>query len=72
MWYVKKEYVKELSETKDFNGFLDRMRELLEEDKAFSAPLTHVARKPLHSVESFSLKALEAGYEPVFLETEYM
>jgi hypothetical protein len=71
MFYVKKECINELDQVKDFNTFLIKIKNLLEEDKAFSAPLTHIGRKPMPYFEQANAKALEEGYEPLFFNTEH-
>lgn len=60
MWYVKKEYMKEVQNSKDFNDCLNTIKRLVKEDNAFTVPLIYGKTTLALQIQ---LKAIEEGYE---------
>ncbi|MCY7911162.1 hypothetical protein MOB65_20110 [Bacillus inaquosorum] len=60
MWYVKKEYIKEIDDSKGFDDALKTIKRLVEEGKGFSVLLNSgKTNMALH----YHLKAIKGGYE---------
>ncbi|WP_212940928.1 hypothetical protein [Bacillus sonorensis] len=60
MWYIKKEYIKEINDSKGFDNALKTIKRLVEEGKGFGLPL---ASGKTNMALRYHLKAIKEGYE---------
>ncbi|MGD1416429.1 hypothetical protein [Bacillus stercoris] len=65
MWYIKKEYMKEINKSEGFNDALKIIKRLVEEGKGFSPSLTSGKS---NMALLYHLKAVEEGYEAVHFD----
>ncbi|MCY7948011.1 hypothetical protein P8891_06290 [Bacillus atrophaeus] len=60
MWFIKREYIKEVNDSKNFDDALKTIKKLIKEEKGFSVPLNSgKTNMALH----YHLKAIKEGYE---------
>ncbi|MEE5181153.1 hypothetical protein JDW21_19035 [Bacillus subtilis] len=67
IWYIKKEYIKDINDSKGFDNALKTIKRLIEEGKGFSLPL---ASGKSNIALPYHLKAIRESYEAVHINIE--